>query len=143
MSDTLPVFAVVGRVNKGKSSIVATLVEEEDPRAIAISHEAGTTTECRQYRVEVDGDALFAVVDTPGFEDAPRMLEWLRERETSAASRSEAIRLFIEHFSEGDEFAAGLSPPRIRPAPLCLQVAIWNPVERFVGSSDQFQTNPI
>lgn len=105
MSDTLPVFAVVGRVNKGKSSIVATLVEEEDPRAIAISHEAGTTTECRQYRVEVDGDALFAVVDTPGFEDAPRMLEWLRERETSAASRPDAIRLFIEHFSERDEFS--------------------------------------
>lgn len=104
MSEPLPVFAVVGRVNKGKSSIVATLVEEDDDRKIRIRHEPGTTKVCQRIQVEVDGKALFAVVDTPGFQDAPGMLRWLRERETSAASRPELIADFVEQFRARDEF---------------------------------------
>lgn len=63
-----PIFAVVGRVNKGKSSVIASLIESD---AIKISPRPGTTTECVRYEVEQDGRVLFSVVDTPGFEDAP------------------------------------------------------------------------
>jgi len=80
----VPRFAVVGRVNKGKSSIVATLAEDDSVR---IDPRPGTTTEVREYPVRVDGRTLFALVDTPGFEDAPRALAWLRARERSAAER--------------------------------------------------------
>ena len=79
-----PRFAVVGRVNKGKSSIVATLAEDDSVR---IDPRPGTTTEVREYPVSVDGRPLFVLVDTPGFEDAPRALAWLRAREVSAADR--------------------------------------------------------
>jgi len=79
-----PRFAVVGRVNKGKSSIVATLAEDDSVR---IDPRPGTTTEVREYPVRVDGRPLFVLVDTPGFEDAPRALAWLRAREVSAADR--------------------------------------------------------
>ncbi|HEY6100302.1 MAG TPA: GTPase, partial [Anaeromyxobacter sp.] len=74
----VPRFAVVGRVNKGKSSIVATLAEDDSVR---IDPRPGTTTEVREYPVRVDGRTLFVLVDTPGFEDAPRALAWLRARE--------------------------------------------------------------
>ena len=80
----VPRFAVVGRVNKGKSSIVATLAEDDSVR---IDARPGTTTEVREYPVRVDGRTLFVLVDTPGFEDAPRALAWLRAHEVSAAER--------------------------------------------------------
>jgi hypothetical protein len=79
-----PRFAVVGRVNKGKSSIVATLAEDDSVR---IDARPGTTTETREFPVVVDGRTLFVLVDTPGFEDAPRALAWLRARDVSAAER--------------------------------------------------------
>ncbi len=80
----VPRFAVVGRVNKGKSSIVATLAEDESVR---VDPRPGTTTEIREYPVTVDGRTLFVLVDTPGFEDAPRALAWLRQADVSAAER--------------------------------------------------------
>jgi len=70
-----PRLAVVGRVNKGKSSVVATLAEDETVR---IDPRPGTTTEVREYPVLVDGRTLLVLLDTPGFEDAPRALAWLR-----------------------------------------------------------------
>ena len=72
-----PRFAVVGRVNKGKSSIVATLAEDDSVR---VDPRPGTTTEVREYPVSVDGRPLFVLVDTPGFEDAQIGRASCRER---------------------------------------------------------------
>jgi GTPase SAR1 family protein len=96
-----PVFAVVGRVNKGKSSVIASLIESDD---VKISPRPGTTTECVRYDVDEDGRVLFTVIDTPGFEDAPRVLYWLREREATAADRVALVRSFVDEFSGTDEF---------------------------------------
>jgi small GTP-binding protein len=84
MTGDVPRLAVVGRVNKGKSSIVATLAEDE---SVPIDPRPGTTTEVREYPVRVDGRTLFVLLDTPGFEDAPRALAWLQARDVSAAER--------------------------------------------------------
>ncbi|HYG66732.1 MAG TPA: DUF3482 domain-containing protein, partial [Anaeromyxobacteraceae bacterium] len=100
MSD-IPRFAVVGRVNKGKSSIVATLAEDDTVRVDA---RPGTTTEAREYPARVDGRTLFVLVDTPGFEDAPRVLAWLRARETTAAERPARVAEFVRAFEGTDEF---------------------------------------
>jgi hypothetical protein len=97
----IPRFAVVGRVNKGKSSIVATLAEDDSVR---IEATPGTTTETREYPVVVDGRVLFALVDTPGFEDAPRVLGWLRAREGSAAERPARVREFVAAHAATGEF---------------------------------------
>jgi small GTP-binding protein len=96
-----PRFAVVGRVNKGKSSIVATLAEDDTVR---VDPRPGTTTEVREYPVRVDGRTLFVLVDTPGFEDAPRALAWLRARETSAAERPARVAELVAAFEGTDEF---------------------------------------
>jgi len=101
MSDP-PRFAVVGRVNKGKSSIVATLAEDDTVR---IDPRPGTTTEVREYPVRVDGRTLFVLVDTPGFEDAPRALAWLRSREVSAADRPARVAELLRAYQGTEEFA--------------------------------------
>src|SRR5262249_34012638 len=96
-----PRFVVVGRVNKGKSSIVATLAEDDSVR---IDPRPGTTTEVREYPVRVDGRTLFTLVDTPGFEDAPRALAWLRQREVSAANRPSRVEELLSAHEGTGEF---------------------------------------
>ena len=85
MTSDVPRVAVVGRVNKGKSSIVSTLAEDDSVR---VDPRPGTTVEVREYPVRVDGEPLFVLVDTPGFEDAPRALAWLRARERRTRPRT-------------------------------------------------------
>ena len=96
-----PRFVVVGRVNKGKSSIVATLAEDDSVR---IDPRPGTTIEVREYPVRVDGRTLFVLVDTPGFEDAPRALAWLRAREVSAADRPARVSELLRAHEGTSEF---------------------------------------
>jgi hypothetical protein len=97
----VPRFAVVGRVNKGKSSIVATLAEDESVR---VDPRPGTTTEAREFPVKVDGRTLFVLVDTPGFEDAPRALAWLRGGEVSAAERPARVAALVRAHEGTDHF---------------------------------------
>jgi GTPase Era involved in 16S rRNA processing len=96
-----PRFVVVGRVNKGKSSIVATLAEDDSVR---IDPRPGTTIEVREYPVRVDGRTLFVLVDTPGFEDAPRALAWLRAHEISAADRPARVSELLRAHEGTSEF---------------------------------------
>jgi len=101
VSGEIPTFAVVGRVNKGKSSIVSTLVEDESVR---IDKTPGTTRECEVFELRVGTRVLCRLVDTPGFEDAPRALAWLRSREGSAADRSRVVAEFVRAHRGGAEF---------------------------------------
>jgi len=96
-----PRFVVVGRVNKGKSSIVATLAEDDTVR---IDPRPGTTVDVREYPVRVDGRTLFVLVDTPGFEDAPRALAWLRTNEGSAANRPARVAELLQAHEGTGEF---------------------------------------
>jgi len=94
-----PAFAVVGHPNKGKSSIVSTLASDD---SVAISPEPGTTTRCRRFPMTVDGEELYALVDTPGFQRARRALDWMRRHETTADRHPEVVRQFVEaHRGEG------------------------------------------
>ena len=71
----LPHFAVVGRPNKGKSSIVATLARDDTVR---IAARAGSTRSTRRFPMRVDGQVLYELIDTPGIQRARQMLAWLR-----------------------------------------------------------------
>jgi small GTP-binding protein len=97
----MPSFAVVGRVNKGKSSVIASLIEND---AVKISPRPGTTTKCVRYDVEVDDRVLFSVIDTPGFEDAPRAFHWIQQQEVTAADRVQRVHDFVRAFEGTDEF---------------------------------------
>ncbi len=93
-----PRFAVVGHPNKGKSSIVASLAMDD---AIAISDTPGTTTRKARYPLKVDGETLYELIDTPGFQRARQVLAWLREHETDASRRHEVVREFV-NIHKGD-----------------------------------------
>ncbi|MBP8259314.1 MAG: DUF3482 domain-containing protein [Verrucomicrobia bacterium] len=98
---SLPVFAVVGHPNKGKSSIVATLASDD---SVEIGPEPGTTTRCRRYPMVVDGEELYALVDTPGFQRARRALHWMKQHETSADLHADVARRFLEAHRGQDSF---------------------------------------
>jgi hypothetical protein len=94
-----PTFAVVGHPNKGKSSIVSTLAHDDSVR---IAPEPGTTTECREYPMRIDGEVQYVLVDTPGFQRARRALEWMRARETHAGAHRAVVEAFAaEHRGTG------------------------------------------
>lgn len=72
MTASVPVFAVVGHPNEGKTSVVATLVERED---LAISPLPGETTVCEPHSMVLNGTEYLRLVDTPGFQNPAAVLE--------------------------------------------------------------------
>ena len=86
-----PAFAVVGHPNKGKSSIVSTIAQND---SIAISAQSGTTREVQRIEVKI-GNYSYTLIDTPGFQRPTRALDWLQNHATSAEKRQEAVRQFI------------------------------------------------
>ncbi|MEQ1859589.1 MAG: DUF3482 domain-containing protein [Chthoniobacteraceae bacterium] len=80
-----PTFAVVGAVNPGKSSIVATLAENDRVR---VSPVPGETADCERFAL----DDLFIFFDTPGFQNAPEALAELE----SARNAKDPLAVFRE-----------------------------------------------
>ncbi|MEM8875615.1 MAG: GTPase/DUF3482 domain-containing protein [Planctomycetota bacterium] len=96
-----PRFVVVGHPNKGKSSIVATLAQDD---AVRIAPEPGTTTRADAFELRIDGRLLYSLVDTPGFQRARAVLAWLREHETDAAEHPALVRRFVETPEHAERF---------------------------------------
>ncbi len=101
MKPETPRFAVVGHPNKGKSSIVSTLSEDD---SVQISSIPGTTVKSREFPMRVGDELLYVLIDTPGFQRARRALAWMQERETDAASRPGIVKDFVLNFQDTDEF---------------------------------------
>ncbi len=87
-----PAFAVVGHPNKGKSSIVAALAQND---AIEISSRSGTTKNAESLDITL-GDAGYTLIDTPGFQRPTAALSWLQEHAESADQRLSAVREFVQ-----------------------------------------------
>ncbi len=98
---TVPGFAIVGHPNKGKSSIVATLAEDEH---IAISSQPGTTRSARSYAMRLDGVVLYELIDTPGFQRPRQVLEWLKESHPDAKSRHARVCAFLQQHTGDPRF---------------------------------------
>lgn len=89
MDAQTPTLAIVGHPNAGKSSVVATLTEND---RIAIDKRAGTTTRSDQYPVEIDGKTVLRFIDTPGFQNPTDILEWFQRH----PSGTDLARAFVE-----------------------------------------------
>lgn len=77
-SEIIPSFAVLGVVNEGKTSVVATLSEDPDVTPDATP---GATVVCQAFPIRIDGREVLRLYDTPGFQNAVRALAWCREHE--------------------------------------------------------------
>lgn len=96
-----PSFAVVGHPNKGKSSIVSTLAHDDTVR---VGDLPGTTTRRHVYPMKLDGQVLYNLVDTPGFQRARAAWEWMQAQETSADRRPEVVFAFLAKHANTEKF---------------------------------------
>ena len=96
-----PRFAIVGHPNKGKSSIVATLAEDD---TVAIAADPGTTTRARSYPMRCDGETLYELIDTPGFQRAREVMTWLQAHDRGAGARSEVAADFLRQHAANPRF---------------------------------------
>jgi hypothetical protein len=101
MSPELPVFAVVGHPNKGKSSLVSTLARD---LSVGVGPDPGTTRRARAFPMRVEGRTLYTLVDTPGFQRARAALSWMRANEADAASRPAVVARFLRIHADADLF---------------------------------------
>ncbi|MEM8954315.1 MAG: GTPase/DUF3482 domain-containing protein [Verrucomicrobiota bacterium] len=101
-----PQFAVVGRINKGKSSILATLVEESDNTRIRISATPGETTHSQHIPLIINNETLIEFIDTPGFTNAPETLAWLKSHhpQNNTTPRIDTVSAFVDHHRGKDRY---------------------------------------
>ncbi len=106
---SLPLIAVVGRPNVGKSTLVNRLVGE---RAVIVHDEAGVTRD-RVYRDAEWQGQPFRVVDTGGlvFHDDSEFLPQIRQQVELALAEAQAV-IFVVDGMEG-------------PSPADMEVADW------------------
>ena len=97
----IPKLAVVGHPNKGKSSIVSTLVESND---IQISNTPGTTLDSQVYPMRVQNKVLYELFDTPGFQRPRKVLDWLEKNSSGAHDRAETVKKFVTQHRDNPEF---------------------------------------
>ncbi len=74
--NTVPVFAIVGHPNEGKSSVLSTLSEDDSVR---VSSTPGETTQCQPFPVMIDGREIIRFIDTPGFQNPRRIMAWMHD----------------------------------------------------------------
>jgi len=98
---SVPSFAVLGHPNKGKSSIVAAMAHD---KSVAISAVPGTTVFSESFPMSVDGTVLYNLIDTPGFQRPRKVLEWLKQHETTVDKHPEVLKLFVENKSNQKTF---------------------------------------
>ncbi|SLM28571.1 FusA1 (modular protein) [Desulfamplus magnetovallimortis] len=74
--EKIPVFAIIGHPNEGKSSVVSTLAEDDSVRIGPIP---GETIFCQSFPVTIDGKEIITFVDTPGFQNPRETLAWMQK----------------------------------------------------------------
>lgn len=103
----VPKFAVVGQVNEGKSSVLATLVEEGDQAKIRVSEMPGETARSQSIGLEINGRKVLEFIDTPGFQRARQALAWMKEHHEQAGDTralAESVQAFVEEFAGSRDF---------------------------------------
>jgi len=121
-TNDLPVIAILGDVNHGKSSVVATLTEDDSVRIGAFP----TTTQCQRFRVR----DLLEFVDTPGFQNAREALRELKEAGTASNPLS-VFRDFVARHKDDRFFVheVRLLEPVLEGASLLYVVDLAQPLE--------------
>lgn len=100
-STSVPSFSVTGAPNKGKSSVVKAITNDEK---IDVSEHAGTTQQSKSYPMIIQGEHRFTIWDTPGFEDAQGAIEILEDMQQASpdASKISLIKEFLASCAKDD-----------------------------------------
>lgn len=105
MSDGVPGFAVVGRVNMGKSAVIATLLEIDDNDVLRVSSTPGETTRAQVHKVVFGRKECVRFIDTPGFSRPVEAMREICKMHGEGTPGRETLRRFVEEKGEdfGDE----------------------------------------
>ena len=95
----IPTFAIVGHPNEGKSSVVATLAENDRVR---ISPVPGETLVCEPFPVIIDGREVIRFVDTPGFQNPRATFRWMNAH---ASYNDRIVQAFIDIHADNPDMA--------------------------------------
>lgn len=104
IAEGVPTFVVVGKINMGKSSVLATLLEIDDDSRVRISSLPVTTTRCQILPLQLEGEERLRFIDSPGF---ARSVEAMREIRSIAGERPPGladVRQFVEEQRGGSEY---------------------------------------
>ncbi len=98
-------IAVVGHTNAGKTSLIRTLLR--DDQFGKVDDAAGTTRYVEKSAVFADEDPVLNLFDTPGFEDSSALLKTLEELSQTVQARlpAELLRAFISQADDFPDFA--------------------------------------
>ena len=99
-----PTFAVVGKINMGKSSVLATLLEIDDDRVIRVSSTPGETTRCQALPLVFDDKEMIRFVDTPGFSRALEAMRAIQDLHGEGTPDLATVKKFVEQQLESGEF---------------------------------------
>ncbi len=91
----IPAFAVVGRVNSGKTATLATLLEVDDNEILRISATPGETTRVQPLPVRYHGTEWIRFLDTPGFQQPVEAMREIQRLSAGAAPGLEQVRRFV------------------------------------------------
>jgi GTP-binding protein len=134
---TLPIIAVIGRPNVGKSTLVNRLAGVTD----AIVHDEPGVTRDRTYRPGFWQDREFLVVDTGGliFDDDTEFLPLIREQAMAALAEAQAAILVVDG-QEGPTAADEAIANWLRPqsVPVFLAVNKCESPQQGLIQSSQF-----
>jgi GTPase SAR1 family protein len=101
ITQSIPHLCVVGHPNRGKSSIVAALTENDSVR---IGPESGTTTRADTFEFVIDQRVVLQLTDTPGFQRARQVLAWLQQQPVSPAERPARVQQFLQEPEHAQRF---------------------------------------
>jgi hypothetical protein len=99
-----PAFAVVGKINMGKSSVLSTLLEIDDDSIIRVSGTPGETTHCQILPLSFDDREMIRFLDTPGFSRPLEAMRLIEDLHGSGTPDLETIKRFVNEQLEGGEF---------------------------------------
>lgn len=129
MAKKLPIVAIVGRANVGKSSLFNAVLER---REAIVAREAGTTRDSITAKAEHDG-RQFWLVDTAGIKDPEDEFEFtIQEQIIQAADSADVIWVMVEAdvpITEEDRRVAKLALRSKKPVSL-----IINKVDKAKGA---------
>jgi hypothetical protein len=133
----VPSFAVVGRVNAGKTATLATLLEVDDNQVLRVSDIPGETTEVQVLPVVYQGEELVRFLDTPGFQQPVEAMREIQELAKGELPGPPAVQHFIETRAEQFPDEVRLLTPIMAGAGILYVVDPCNPLrDAFVAEME-------
>ncbi|MEM6910908.1 MAG: DUF3482 domain-containing protein [Verrucomicrobiota bacterium] len=132
----LPHFVVVGKVNMGKTSVLATLLEIDDQRRLRITATPGETTRVQVLPLAIQGREVVRFLDSPGFHQAIEAMRAIQER--AGATRVPSLE-HLRGFAEAAEKTGDFEDERLLLQPILAGAGILYVVDASKPLRDDFE----